>query len=296
MRLIPPLEVTPATLTSSNVAITETEWTAGTYATGTRRYVGTDLYEVVASPSTADSPTAGVIAAPPTWIKVGKINRYRMFDFTIGEATTRASNITVTITPGQIVNALAAFDVGAAGVTVTMTDPVDGVVYSRSLSLVNNLNVSDWYAYFFEPVDRVSEFALTDLPTYGSAAIQLVFTASGTVSIGELVLGAQRNLGVTVQGITVGIEDFSRKERDDFGNIIVVERRFAKLLNADVFVENSEINATLRSLTAVRAKPAVYVGAVDRAETIILGFFRDFSVLRTGPVTSEMTIEIEGLT
>lgn len=296
MKLIPPIAVTPALLTASNVNITETEWTAGTYTTGTRRYVGTDLYEVVASPSTTDSPTAGVNASPPTWIRVGKINRYRMFDFTIGEATTRASNITVTVTPGQIVNALAAFELVAQSAVVTMTDPTDGVVYTRTLSLLDNSSVVDWWFYFFEPITRVSEFALTDLPAYGAAAIQIAFSGTGTVSVGELVIGAQRNLGVTLQNITVGIEDFSRKERDDFGNILVVERRFAKLLNADVFVENSQVNSTLQSLTAVRAQPAVYVGADDRQETIVLGFFRDFSILRTGPAASEMTIEIEGLT
>ncbi len=296
MKIIPPIEVTTATLTSSNVAITETLWTAGTYTTGTRRYVGTDLYEVVASPSTSESPTVGVNSNPPTWIRVGKINRFRMFDFVIGDATTRADSVDVTITPGTLVNAIAAFDLDARSATITMTDPIEGVVYTKTLALLDNQDVTDWYGYFFAPIQRIGEFVLTDLPSYIGAAIQVVFAnTGGTARVGELVLGAQKSLGVSLMNVTIGIEDFSRKERDAFGNFQIVERRFAKLLDCDVFVENSRIASALKQLTDVRASPAVYIADENKLETLVLGFYRNFSVLRTGPITSEMSIEIEGL-
>ena len=175
MKIIPPITITPALLTSTNVAITETAWTAGTYATGTRRYVDTDLYEVVASPSTAQSPADGVLANPPTWILVGKINRFKMFDFRIGDATTNSGTIEVEISPGQIVNAIAAFEVYARTVHVTITDPIDGVVYSKTIKLLDNSEVLDWYSYFFSPIRRETEFILTDLPSYSTAVLSVTF-------------------------------------------------------------------------------------------------------------------------
>ena len=296
MKIIPPITVTPALLTATNVTITETAWTAGTYTTGARRYVGNDLYEVVASPSTADEPTLGAAKPVPTWLLVGKINRFKMFDFRIGDATTRTGTIAVTITPGQVVNAVAAFEIVANTVLVTMTDPIEGEVYSRTITLLDNPEVLDWYGYFFAPIRRASEFVLTDLPSYGTAAVALTFdNAAAVSSVGELVLGAQRSLGVSLIDVTIGIEDFSRKERDEFGNIEIVERRFAKTMDLGVFVENSRVSQTALVLAESRAKPAVYVADEAKLETLILGFYRNFAVLRTGPVTSEMSIEIEGL-
>lgn len=296
MIIVPPIEVTPANLTATNVAITETAWTAGTYTTGTQRYVGTDLYEVVATPSTTDEPTAGAAANPPTWILVGKINRYRMFDFAIGQATTRTSPIEVTITPGQVVNTVALFEfAGADTVQVKVTDPVDGLVYDETVSLVDNTGINNFYAYFFQPYASATEANFFDLPNYSDATVTITITGAGTVGVGETVIGRARTLGVTLMNTTIGIEDFSRKKRDDFGVFRIVERRFAKLGNFDVFLENNQINAALRTLAEFRATPALYVGNVTQPETYILGFYRDFSILRSGPITSEMTLEVEGL-
>lgn len=296
MKLVPPLVVTTSNLTSSNVAITETAWTAGTYTTGTERYVGTTLYRVVASPSTADDPTVGVLATPATWVEVGSINRFKMFDFSIGQKTSRASPITVTITPGEIVNTIALFElVNATSVRVQVIDPVDGTVYDQTRTLADYTGITDWYSYFFDPYILAADAVFADLPAYASAAITITITGSGTVEVGELVLGRARSYGSTAIGTRLGIEDFSRKERDQFGNFNIVERRFAKLHGFDVLLQNNEVNAMFTALAAVRATPTLYIGGDDFAETYALGFFRDFTILRSGPVTSEMAIEIEGL-
>ncbi|WRH62030.1 MAG: hypothetical protein RSE12_16910 [Fuscovulum sp.] len=295
MKIIPPFMVKPANLVS-NVPITETLWTPGTYAFGVQRYVGTTIYEVVAIGGTSDEPVAGSMATPPTWIAVGSINRFKMFDFVIGDATMRAGPIDVTITPMQVVNAVALFQVQGNTVQVVMTDPVDGIVYDETKSLVDNTGISDWYQYFFAPVEKATEVAFFDLPSYGTANVRIVIDA-GTepTACGELIIGRSVTIGTTLQSFDFGIEDFSRKERDDFGNFIIVERRFAKLSNYDIFLENFQVNAAFRELSKIRATPAVYVGNEKFPETIALGFYRDFATLRTGPVTSEMTLEIEGL-
>lgn len=296
MKLVPPLAVTPSNLTSSNVAITETAWTAGTYTTGTERYVGTTLYRVVATPSTADEPTAGAAKDPPTWVSIGSINRYKMFDFTIGQRTSRATPIQVTITPGQVINSLAMFElVGANSARVQVVDPTDGTVYDQTRDLTDTMGINDWYAYFFAAYILSSDVVFNDLPAYSAATVTITIAGNATVEVGEVVLGRSRAFGETSIGTRLGIEDFSRKERDEFGNFTVVERRFSRLTGFDVLVFNNEVNALYTSLAAVRAVPTLYIGGDDFAETYVLGFFRDFTILRSGPQTSELSIEIEGL-
>jgi hypothetical protein len=296
MKLVPPITVTTSNLTASNVSITETAWTAGTYNTGVQRYVGTTLYEVVATPSTTDEPTAGAIKDPPSWVAVGSINRFKMFDFSIGQATTKASPIEVTITPGEVINAVALFEVtGATTVQVEVNDPTDGLVYDETRTLADYTGIANWYDYFFAPYELDVDAVFLDLPAYFGAAITITITGSGNVSVGECILGRQRVYGSTAINTSLGIEDFSRKERDAFGNFEVVERRFAKLGNFDILLANSEVTPMFRVLADQRAKPTLYIGGDDFAETYILGFFRDFAILRSGPVTSELSIEVEGI-
>lgn len=294
MKIVPPIAVTPDNLTS-NVPITETEWTAGTYTLGQQRYVGTDLYEVLVA-STTDEPTAGAAKTSPTWVKVGKINRYKMFDFSIGDATTKSGDIIVGITPNFVANAVALFEVAATSIQVTVTDPIAGLVYDKTVTLSEYTGINNYYSYFFEPYALATDAIFLDLPNYSAAEIEITISnTSAQTKVGEVVIGRIQTLGVTLMDIQLGIQDYSRKERDQFGKVSIVERRFAKTVNYGVFLENGQVNSTYRLLAQYRATPVLYVGDENKPETALLGFYRDFNVLRSGPSTSEMTLEIEGL-
>lgn len=297
MRILPPVTVTPAMLTS-DVPITETEWTAGTYNTGDLRYVGIDLYEVVAEPSTSDEPTAGAAKEIPTWIRVGVINRYKMFDLVIGDATVQdEAPITMDIETGEAISGIAFFNVDALSIRVTLTDPTAGLVYDRTINLSSPAGFGSWSKYFFNRASRDDTALFLDLPRYRDAVIGVTVTnATGAdASVGEIVLGKLQAIGSTMMNFSFGIEDFSRKERNFDGTFSIIERGFAKLATFEIFLRNDEVAPTFRTLAGQRAIPTVYIGDENRPETIVLGFYKDFSTLRTGPQSSEMTLEIEGL-
>lgn len=282
----------------SDVAITEIEWTAGTYNTGDLRYVGTDLYEVVAIPSTTDEPVAGAAATPPTWLNIGKINRWKMFSGIVSEKTTKTgAPINVDINTGQLINSVGFFGVNASEITVTVTDPTDGEVYNTTKSMVDNSAVVDPYTYTFEPIVRREEVVFTDLPSYATATVSAEISAgTSDVDVGEMVIGTMRGLGTTLLQFTAGIRDYSRKEINEFGDFEITERRFSKFADFDVFMEAKTASSVLRTLADRRAKPTVYIGSEDNPETIIYGFYTDHSLTRVAPDYSELSIEIEGLT
>lgn len=295
MKLIRPIEVTESNLTS-NVAITETEWTAGTYATGTERYVGTSLYEVVADPNTSDEPTAGVLADPPTWLAIGQINQFRMFSGVIFEQTENSGSIEVTIADDAVVNAVALFNLSGNTVTVSMNDPVEGEVYSSTKSLLDNSDVTDWYSYFFEDITLKIDLAFLDLPSYSTATVTVVIDAGAEVAkAGEMVLGSARTLGLTSYGTSVGIVDYSIKERDSFGGAIIKERTFSRRVGYELQVDTSKINSIVNTLASVRAKPIVYIGDENESSTIVYGYYRDFGITYSTPSFSSCSLEVEGL-
>ena len=295
MIIVQPVPVTSAMVTASNVAITETLWTAGTYTLGQERYVGTRLYKVLVA-STTDNPTVGVTLTPPSWQDIGAINRFKMFDQVVNTQTTRTGLIDVSVLPGTIINALAMFDLDGVSTTITMTDPVEGVVFNETKSLQDNTIIIDWYSYFFESITTRSDVVFLGLPAYGSATIRIqVDAGASTAAIGEVVIGKQRNLGVTNFGTSVNIRDYSRKETDAFGNTIVETRPFSKRADYDVTVETGAVAAVQKALASIRTTPTVFIGDEDRAETIVYGFYRGFNIIISTPSISDCSIEVEGL-
>jgi hypothetical protein len=293
MKIIRPRAFDPAKITTTNLPLSETVWAAGTVAAGTRRYVlpSYDLYEAAAS--TADNPVTGAAADPATWTKVGKVNRFAAFDNILGNPST-GTGIAISLAPdGSVTNGLALFGLSGATATVTVVDPTDGPVYSRVLSLQDDSGVFDWGTYFFSPVIAQPDHVLTDLPFYGTATVTLTMTGAGAV--GELVLGQVTDLGDTGFGSQVNILDFSRKDRDTFGNAILIRRAYADRVTYDGKVLTARAAYVRRILASVRAVPTVYIGSEQHPETVVFGFFRDFTITLSGPMVSDCSLEVEGL-
>lgn len=296
MRIIQPVDITPALLYSSNVPEDEyPPWTAGTYIQGDRRIVEHRVYEVLAE-STTDAPLAGIVKSPPSWLDVGATNRWRMFDSKVGSTTSYAGAVDVELQPGQVVNAVALLNLRGRDASVTMTDPVDGVVYERELQLVD-AGVTNWYDWFFAPIGRQADFVLLDLPAYGTATLRVrVENADDDAAVGELVLGRQAELGVALYGTGVGIIDYSRKSTDEFGITSVVKRDYSKRCEFDVAVDTALVGYVQRLLASIRARPVVWIGDEQHEATLVYGYYRDFSISISTPSYSDGTITVEGLT
>jgi hypothetical protein len=304
VRIIDPVTVAPGTpgvdtiLASTNVAEADAPaWTAGTYNLGTQRMYNHRVYEVLASPSTSDQPDVGAAKTSPTWLDLGATNRWRLFDGVINQQTTRAGTIAITLTPGRVVNSLALFNLSGTALTVTVTDPVEGVVYNRVVPLQDNSLIIDGYSYCFSPITFVSDVVLMDLPNYGSATIAITIDAgSDTAKCGEIVIGRQQVLGKTKYGLSAGIDSYSVKTRDAFGNFKVTPRSYSKWVDYDVRIAAGASDGIHNLLITKRDIPTVYVGSVSRSISITLGFFRRFTTVLSDPGGSDVAIEVEGVT
>jgi hypothetical protein len=296
MKVIEPITVTDANLTSSTIAEDDYPVWDGvtTYAIGDRRIYGHVIYEALTS-NTNKQPDQN----PLDWLNVGATNRWRMFDAKVGTQSTATTSMTVVITPGSA-NAVALVNVDAAYADIVMTDPLAGVVYSRTIRLSSTIISSDWYAYFTDPITARTVFTVTNLPIYPNASISITVRKEigETVSLGSLVVGMVRQWGIRpsiLTGATTGIQDYSRKERDQFGNFLIVERAFAKRARWGIILTHREIDSFQARMAAIRAKPAVFIGSDRLDSTVIYGFYRDFSVVISSSRHAECSIELEGL-
>lgn len=301
MKTIRPFEITDAALLSTNIV--ETDYAAysdvTTYALAARAIITTDGWHYV-----YESLQAGNVGHAPSqtgdtewWARVGKTNRWRMFDQSITSVSSNANSIAVSLQTVGRCNALALLNVSAASVNVKVTDAVEGVVYDRTISLVSNAGVADWYSWFFEPLQRDSDVVLMDLPPYTDAVIDITLTdTGGTVSCGCCVVGLQRDIGATLWGMQIGIDDYSVKKRDEWGNLTIVERDYNRTAKIIVLVDKGKVDALDRYLASIRAQPYVWVGSEAYKSTVVYGPFDSFSIDIAGINNHTCSINIKGMT
>lgn len=295
MKIIEPVAVTEAVLTSSNLPESEyPNWNGGSYGVGDHCLKNHRIYEALVAHNNIDP--AGTPTVPPTWLDRGMDNRWRMFDNKVSSQSSRLESIIVNLSPNAVINAIAFLNVSAQSVRVQMIDPVDGSVYDRTLSLIDP-GVTEFYDWFFSPVKQLKDAVLLDLPPYGTA--QLIITISypgGTAAIGHFVMGYLTDLGRTAWDSSVGITDYSRKETDEFGDWILVERAYSKSVDLEVALNTSEVDGFMQTLASFRATPLVWIGSIKLQSTLLFGFYKDLKISLPNQAISKCNIHIEGMT
>jgi len=306
MRVLIPFTFTDSNLISTTIAENDyTQWSSVTsYVVGNRVISTTThrIYEALQASTNVD-PTTDT-SDPPYWLDIGATNRWKAFDQKISDPVTVADGVnTIEYTLGAFgipSNSVTLFGLKGRSASLVVNDATDGEVYNQEISLIDNALVNDWFTYFFEPARVKSEAIFEGIPPYANAEYDITVedATDAEPELGQVVLGQEYELGETNYGTSVSIEDFSRKERDDFGNAILVERPFAKLIDFDFIVNTNEVRRTAILLETVRATPAVYYAGPDteRFGTTVYGFFRNFSINLDGPAISNVTLEVEGLT
>jgi len=298
MRVIKPITVTDAILASSTIPepdTGETVWTAGTYTLGTRRILTSThkIYEVVADPSTSDDPLTGIAKTPATWVEVQPTNRWAMFD-NVNSTVSTGNNLTVSLTPGKVAAGLAAFGVSAESVNITCVSASAGEVYNRDIVMLNNDAVADWYTYFFEPIVYIDQFILTDLPAYSDLTVTITLNGANS-SIGTLTIGNVIDLGVALYGTNWQGLDFSKKERDQFGNVVLTQGRTADRLDYNIHTDKGRFGYVKQQLRLLTGVPSVWIGNPDDVNdgTAVFGYYVDNQINIGNPAKLDVSITVE---
>jgi hypothetical protein len=303
MNVLDPYLVTDTTLTATNV--TEADYAeydaAVTYAAAARVIVIGSVHKVYESAvgSNLGNAPSDTTASTDFWIYVGATNRYKPFDERTTDRVTRTTPITYSFTDPRYVSALAFFNIdGANEVTIVITDTGSVEVYNETVSLIDVSHMTDWFLFFTEAPRYKRQKLITGLPFTAGATIDLEFVgeAATTIGVGQIVLGRDQRIGKTQVGTRAGFRDYSRKERNAFGEAIIVERDFRRKVDYSVVVNSADADNIIEDLAALRAKGAVYFADEDTGYfgTTVYGLLSDFDVpLQTN--LSFINIEVESL-
>jgi len=304
MKIIRPETILDANVTATNVTeADQPEWASGTtYAlndlvmvTGTAGGAATathKIYQSQAGSNTGNDPTTD---DGTYWDEVSSTNAWKMFDAIVQDQTERSGGIEVTLTFTPVVNALAVINVDAASFTVVVDDATEGEVYNQTFSLISDSGIQDWYAYFFEPIVRISRYAITDLPPYAGSDITVTFTDTGTAKCGALVIGQFAELGKSQHGAGISIIDYSVKTTDANGRVTITPGAYANRMDVDIILPTSTFAVVRNILTDIRTTPVVWIAQDDEPGAVVYGYYREFDIILSNPTLSRCSLDIEGL-
>lgn len=237
------------------------------------------------------------------WIKRGEYweNKYRMFQespdsITWGEESSGTSSFAVTCTARQTFRGFAFFRVVATSITISSGA---GSLEIDMLTGQDDIPGGDVYTRFGGELDfeiaAGSEFTVTFTHDMSKRTNITARESLVAAACGFMACGTYTHIGQTLYQTSLGIRDYSRKERDAFGRAIITQREFTHAISYKVAIDTDNIYPVTRWLGLIRATLSVYGGLPGSQETLTIGYFKDFSIPIDSYTQSIFTLEVEGL-
>jgi hypothetical protein len=296
LKIVKPQPVTDAVLIATDVPESSFPvWSAGTsYALGARVHLVSThkVYESTIAGNIGNNPASAV-----QWVEVGPTNRWAVFDRSNSTATTKSTSFFYRLLPSGAFNAVALLGlVGAQTLRVRVTHPTLGLIFDRTVGLTGLPEQVGWWEWFFGQRIGPSLSVMTDLPGLPGSELRVDVTGATNLAAGVLLFGSAKDIGLLVQqGARLGIQDYSRKETNEFGDLVLVQRAFAKRATFDVPIKADFLDESINFLTSIRATPCLFIA--PRYESgVIYGFYKEFDVNIAYASVSECSLQVEGLT
>lgn len=298
LRIIKPVEITDSVLYATDVPEDDyAEWSAASiYALGDRVIVAAShrIYESLQSSNIGNTPAS----SPLMWIEVSSTNRWRLFDTSNSTVTAKPYSMSYTLKPTKLVSSVALLNLtGMTSVRVQVTNVTYGTLYDTTFSTPPLPQSASWWEWFFGDRDVQTQVVIESLPLLLGSTLIIDLTGTADLSIGVLLMGTSVSFGNGVKyGAKVGIQDYSRKETNDFGDTVLVRRAFAKRASFDMDLPNQQIDRVQRLLTDLRATPCLWIGVGTYEATVIYGIYKQFDIVISYFDYSDCQLELEGLT
>lgn len=304
MRVIPILQVTDAMLSGFSIpepdaSQGEVEWTSNpAYAIGDMR-VRSNIHRKYRC---VKEVAAGTVTAPEldpaSWLDIGSTNRRAMFNQNRNSQSVQATgDLTVSFTPGQRINTI--FLGGLEAQTITIEITVAGVsVYSKVYS-GQLRNTGSWSDYFFGVYRFRPTVLITDVPPYSGGVIKLTLSNSGPgVKCAAFAVGNSTYIGTMQYGATSDALNFSKIDRDTFGNAVLVPRRTVPKIVGTLEAPKDIIDSIRAVRVALNAVPAIWSSLDDPTEAyfeslLIVGIYKQFTLTVDNFDTFKVNLEVE---
>lgn len=289
-----PIPITDTNLYSSD--LTEEDYaawsSATTYALGDR-VILTSTHKIYESVQAANINKDPVVEFA-WWVEVSSTNKWKCFDTSNSTATVANTSCQYVFNINLAVTSLGLLNLTQVS---TLRVRVSDTGYDKTAYLDKILADASWYSFFIANKLNATSAVLNDLDASTGSHITVDIVGSSSLSFGVLLLGQAKSIGRGVNyGVRVGIQDYSRKVTNDWGDTILVKRAYAKRATFTVRLSRQQVDATNDFLVQLRATPSLWVASTLYTTLVIFGIYESFDTTIQYYDYSECSLNLLGLT
>lgn len=293
----------PITILSTNVPETEPEYNADTtYGVGAVVRHNHRVYKSIVADNKGNQPGLN----PATWMNQGATNAYRCIDEYVNTAT-KYPSIEMTISCARV-SAIAFFGLSGTNMRLVMRNDQEGVVMDREISLMQwaisgGQSCKSWSEYFFGArVRKRRHFMMIPLMGTGTTLEINITDSPGSgldCECGNIVVGPILNVGATLFGLSIELNDYSKKTEDEFGGVYLKPGAYSSSADADVFIRREELDGVMNVMTDLRGRAHCWMlentDEPMHETTIMYGFLDNLRSIIEGPAGYKYSIFIKGM-
>lgn len=294
MYVLEPIVVTSEMMVSSSVPETDAPvWSSATaYAVDFRVMHEHRIWQAAVANTNVEPGTD-----PTKWVELGYTNRWRAFDQRLGgQVVNEGDDIIYEVFIPRTMNAIALFGLDAQFLTFTVTTPLGLVVYDQTLELTKRDDVINFWTYMYNEFTFRPDVVVNGLVIPAASTIEITISGGVLPKVSEIMIGREINLGWTLVDTSLGIVDYSRKDRDEWGGIYVIPRPVTSTVTFQAVVDTANTNQVHQVARRIANKLCVFYAleGEDPFGTTIPGIMRDYE-LTIATEVSYLRIEAESL-
>lgn len=259
------------------------------------KYAGDDESNTTTRPSVEYDENIEIY---PLWVNISPTNYYAMLDARTDSQTTLDENIVMTFTL-ENQNTFSLLNIQSQYVNISIYDnDVGAVTYTKDISTQDEGNVIDFYSYCFSGFEFASSIYVDDFPLTQSGVLTVTVVGDAP-KVGRLVLGKSYYVGDTQFGGSLGIESYSIRAIDAFGNVTLKQRGSVNIDSFTVQVPTTKVPELRRKAKELDAIPILFI-ADESDDSIVenllnFGYWTNFSMVLPNPVKSTLSLAYKGL-
>ena len=294
MGFLPPMAITLANMTTNVPASTLPAWNAGVQYALNEEIISADrvIWRSMAANNLGNDPAT----TTGKWQNRGVENRMRAFDTSLGTYVEHDDLVEFVITPGRVVTDVQLLGVQASDVQVVVNDPVHGELMNTGSVLMLKPSGNSHWGYYFHPIERETRLHISGLPAYTQATITIRIRNPGAKArCSEIVMGRAIWLGNTQWRPSIGFDDWSVKQRDDWGGWKASQGAYSDRMKLQVLVQGTQYERTRELILPYRAKPVVWFGARGFNALTLYGYLTGFEQVLVAHGISDCNMTMESL-
>ena len=239
-------------------------------------------------------------SSPEFWVEVSATTRWAPMDKRINTMARRPSPMTYKLAPGRIIQGIGLAEMEGVTSVRLLVEAAGGLVLMDQTYDLDATSITNWTEFFTPDVQYRRSLPLFHLPARSDATYTITLSGPGEVGLGILLIGRVHDIGLLQYGFKLGLEDYSRKSKDDWGNTVIDdERGFSETFSGIFELKNGQLTANKRLFASNRARVLMIVGVPGHdtltEPTTAVGFYTDWNVEVPYRDYSAVSVSFEGL-